>query len=660
MRITLHLLTLILTVNIAYSQADSDPYITTTKVNGYDNKIQFQMDNLPELMPIPGAVEKPEVQYLWVFGDGHYSFEETPVHIYERIQAEAFEAECFLTYTYTDDDQDPEKKKRRRKKTKVPVNAYANRAPSTGHYSSFNRKNKNAGEKNSVYFQTNRSPKAGEDFVAILSYRNTGDQPLNGKLKLLYNDYKSCPDCFTLPEIPKTYHDELYYSSDVGMTDIFTTAIASNDDHLVFSTSTFGTFQNNDLPKAEYASRETWEISNLAPGAEHHIFVILKTNETKTDTSLSTPVLMQFEHPNGSIIDEYETELELVSSHDPNNILSKNYYGRMDRAFEMPFKKKDHLFYRVNFQNDGDGAASDIKIVVNLPGTLDTSTVEIVRVGVGKNNDILEGNNLFRHQVFEDSLVFFLQNISLGGTGEANVRKSESRGYVEFKIKPKPRKAKKVVTQANIYFDTNDPVKTKKSRIRLRRSSRLTFEVGVQQPQALADWSIPAPDFSFDNKFIGIGTSALLPQKRISLDASIRYSVERYAFAEATAEFNYRFRHLTVSLIPQVDVLPFLRIGVGVEAGALLTGHRIFPGGPAQGIEEFSIFNPDLQQAERYGPIRYGGGIQVLVGASRKRGFALGASFNRYHDEIPVVYSFISEIDSRWHNVYRFFIRYKM
>lgn len=660
MRITLHLLTLLLTFNLAFGQSVNDPFITTKTVNGYENKIQFKMENLPELTPIPGAVEKPGINYLWVFGDGQYSFEESPVHIYDRIQAEAFDAECFLTYTYTDDDQDPEKKKRKRKKKKVPVNAFNNRASSLAYASSFNRKNKNASDKNSVHLQTNRSPKAGEDFVAILSYRNTTDQPLSGKLKLFYNDYKSCPDCFTLPETPKSYNDELYYSSEVGMIDVFATAVASADEQLIFTSSAQETFQADDFPKAEYASRETWEISNLAPGAEHHIFIILKTNESKTDTSLTTPVLTRFERPNGSVVDEHKMELQLVNSHDPNNILSKNYQGRMDRVFEMPWKKKDKLLYRVNFQNNGDGAASDIRIVVNLPSSLDTSTVEIVEVGVGKDRDILEGKNVFHHLVYEDSLVFFLQNISLAGTGEDGIRKAESRGFVSFNIKTKPRKSRKIVTQANIYFDSNEAVKTKKSRIRLRRSARLTLEVGVQRPQAHLDWSVPATDFSLDNKFIGLGTSALIPKKRISLDASIRYSVERYAFAEATAELNYRFRHLTMSLIPQVDVLPFMRIGIGLEAGALITGHQIFPGGPPEGIEQFNILRASETQDERYGPLRYGGGVQIIIGASRKRGFAFGASFNIYHDELPIVYSLITQENDPWHNVYRVFLRYKI
>lgn len=660
MRITLHLLALLLTFNLAYGQSDTDPYITTKKISGYSNKIQFKLDNLPTLTPIPGAVKKPEVKYLWLFGDGEYSFEENPVHIYHRIQAEAFEAECFLTYTYTDDEQDPEKKKRKRKKTAVAMNAFDNRAQAPAYASAFNRQNKNAGDKNAVYLQTNQSPKAGEEFVAILSYRNTGAQPLNGKIKLFYNDYKSCPDCFTLPEPPKAYHDELYYSSDMGMIDIFANALASSDKKLLFTSTAAGSFPEDDFVKENYASRETWEINNLEVGEEHHIFIILKTNELKTDTSLTTPVLVRFEGSDGGIIDDHEMELKLVSSHDPNNVLAKNYMGRMERSFETPWKKRDKLLYRVNFQNNGDGAASEIRVVVNIPPSLDTSTVEILEVGVGKDRNILEGKNLFSHQVFEDSIVFYLQHINLGGTGEKGVNKSNSRGYVTFNIKPKPRKAKRVVTQANIYFDTNEPVTTKKSRIRLRRSSRMTLEIGVQQPQALPDWSIPRQDFSFDNKFIGLGTSALLPKRRLSLDASIRYATERYAFAEATAEFNYRFRHLTANIIPQVDVLPFLRVGVGVEGGVLLRAFQIFPGGPETGVEEFNLFDQAQTQDERYGPLRYGGIAQLIIGASKKRGFAFGAAYHRFHDKIPVVYPFITQVDTRWHNVFRLFVRYKI
>jgi hypothetical protein len=652
MRIILHLLTLLLISNFAFAQTENDPFISTHKVGGYDNKVEFKMDNLPELLPIPGAVEKPEIKYLWLFGDGQYSFDDNPTHVYDKIQAEAFDVECFLTYTYTDDEQDPEKKKRRRKKSKVAVNSFGNRTQSTAIASSFTRRNKNSSDKNAVYLQTNRSPKAGEEMVAILSYRNTSPQAISGKLNLFYNEYKSCPDCFTLPETPKSYNDEIYYSSDIGMIDLFANAVASSDSKVVFTSNTSDNLGAYSPFRDEYASQETWEITNLESGQEHHVFIILKTDDLKTDTSLTTPVLGRFENLNGQIIDDFEMELQLVSSHDPNNVLAANYNGRMERKFDMPWQKRDQILYRINFQNDGDGAASEIKIVLNIPDALDTSSVEIKEVGIGKNNKILDGDALFHHVVYEDSIVFFLQHINLGGTGESGIKKADSRGYISFNIKAKPRKVRKIVSQANIYFDTNEPVRTKKSRIRLKRSSRFTLEIGVQQPQAFGDWVTPSPDLSLDNKFIGIGTSALIPKKRLSLDASIRYSVERYDFAEASAEFSYKFKHLTFNLTPQIDVLPFLRIGIGAEGGVLLSGEN-------NGFQEFNVFD-QTQQDDRYGPLRYGGVLQVLIGATKKQGFALGASYNRYHDIIPVVFPFITEIDSRWHNVFRFYLRYKI
>lgn len=655
MRITLLLAFFLFSSVLSLAQQDNDPFITSKKIKGYDNNIQFKMENLPELQPIPGAEKDPEIKYLWLFGDGRFSFDDNPTHIYDRIQTEPFDVECFLTYTYTDDEQDPEKKKRRRKKSKVAINTFGNMTstPNSAIASSFNRQNKNTNTKNAVYLQTNQSPKAGEEMVAILSYRNTGSQPLSGKLKLHYNDFKSCPDCFSVTERPLTYNDEIYYSSDVGMTDIYAEAVASTDNIANFSASTIGSFNETPYIRNEYASRETWEITNLEAGKEHHIFIILKTDESKTDTSLTTPVFVEFENMNGKLIDDYELELQLVSSHDPNNVVAKNYQGRMERTFKLPWKRKDPIHYRINFQNDGDGAASDIRVVLNIPNSLDTASVEILEVGIGKNSDILEGESLFDHRVYEDSIVFFIQNVNLGGTGQKGIKKAASRGYILFNIKAKPRKVRRITSQANIYFDTNEPVRTRKSRIRLKRSARLTLEVGVQQPQALPDWSIPAPAVNFQNKFIGLGTSALLPKKRISLDASIRYSIENYDFAEASAEFSYQFNHLTVNLIPQFDVLPFLRIGVGAEAGALLRATH-------SGFLEYNIFDPDQQPDERYGPLRYGGTAQVLIGATKKQGFALGASFSRFHDEIPVVFTFITQVDSRWHNVFRFFVRYKI
>lgn len=634
----------------SFAQEVDGPFIDWKK-KGYDNKIKFSMQNLPELKPIPGAVKKPKVNHLWLFGDGEYSFAATPEHVYASIQAEAFEAECFLTYTYTDDEQVPEKKKRRRKKTRVPVSATSRRAKAVASTSSFNRKNKNKSKENTVFMQTNRSPKAGEEFVAILSYRNTSGKIISGDLNLYFNENKTCSDCFELAEQPKLYHDEIYRSSEIGMVDIYTDAVASIDNSLFFTKASIDGLSNANNYSESFANQESFKIDNLENGKEYHIFVILKTAESKTGASITTHAFAQFTGLNGRTIDEYEMELKLVSAHDPNNVLAANYNGRMQRKFDLPWKKTDRLSYKINFQNDGDGAASNIKVVLDIPPVFDTTSLEITEAAIGKNKDILAEKTHFSHKTYRDSIVFFFKNISLAGSKQEGIKKSTSRGYITFNIKPYIRKQKRINTQANIYFDKKEVVTTKKSKIRLLRSNRFTLTVGVHSPRPVPNWAIPTVDFSMDNKFISIGTSALLPKSRVSMDASILYSTEKYESAEIGAEQTYNFQHLTFNIIPQIDVLPFLRIGVGVESGLLLAGY-------SNETLEFSPIQANTD--ERYTAIRYGGIAQILIGRTKKRGLALGASYNRFHDDLPILRPNSQGEEQKWHDSIRIFLRYKI
>lgn len=624
----------------AYSQNESTPEIRWSFKDGTTNKVQFDVYNLPELEPIPGARKKPEVKYFWILGDGAYSTQESPIHVYDPFTYEPYEAELFLTYTYTDTGKDPKKKRRHQS---IAVN---NSNPTTETVANLEspfmkRKYKN----NAVVIQTNQSAKAGESFVAILSYKNTESTAFNGQLDFYYNENNTCNKCFFMDENPRLYNGELHRA--IG--NVF------DDKNTLVSTEMF--FSNETTEATEnsrFSSHESFQITNLESGKEAHAFIVLTTNEAMTDTSLTTHALLTLTDDYGKTIGEDEIEIELVSSHDPNRILAANNKGRMERIFVLPWKKKDSMTFRINFQNNGDGEAKEVRVVADLSDRLDTQSIEVKEAIIGQQKGIHEMDSTFRYQAYADSVVFYFKDIFLAGTGQSNAKKKDTKGHVVYTIKAGKKKPKYIQSKAHIFFDTNEPVVTKASKIRLKRAHRLTLEAGLVMPDKTAYWAPIAPSASLENKFIGIGFSRLLPKRLLNLDWGLRYSRSDYKLIDRPIEpgvsFNpYTFQHLTLHLTPQLDVLPWLRLGLGGEAGLVLSGDNF-------GRREYSLSNTDNSF---YSPLRWGGTAHVLIGNTRKSGVAVGVMYYRFNEKLPILSDFNTG-DVNWHGGLRLFLRYKM
>jgi len=79
----------------------------TINVQIKNNQASFNSVLRP-LQPIAGAPE-PFYSYYWEFGDGHFSFEENPKHVYRDTGI--FQARLFATNNYDDGKPPPLKPK---------------------------------------------------------------------------------------------------------------------------------------------------------------------------------------------------------------------------------------------------------------------------------------------------------------------------------------------------------------------------------------------------------------------------------------------------------------------------------------------------------------------------------------------------------------------
>ncbi len=619
--------------------------IRWSKVNGYENKIAFEATGIPELQPIPGERHKPKAKFLWLFGDGNYSFDDAPVHIYNSVQYTPYEAELFATYTYTDTGTS----NRKHAKSSIAFNSGGNRTTGSSPSDANPFKGRKFSKK-SVRVQTNQEAKAGENFVAILSYKNTTSETIDGKLDFYYNQESSCSECFSIEQSPRMYNGETRQT--LGMLELWGNALAS-----LYPMPDLVTEKvEEEAGENDFAGKEVFEFTNFQPGEVRNIFVVLKTNEAMTDTTVRTEVMLRLRDQTNRVLDErFPLEIQLVSSHDPNNILAANNRGRMNRKFMLPWKKNEPIKFQINFQNNGNGPAKKIKIISDISRKMDFTSLKVLDARIGRSSNLVsEKDSFFYYKAYPDSLVFNFEGISLAGTGEKGRRKKDTKGSVTYTIKTGKKAPKVIKSRANIYFDSNENVITKRSKVRLKKAARFTLELGAVFPsKPLVKWKVADLTPAFDNKYLCLGISRLMPTQLISMDVGIKYSRTAYVFdtdEPGVEESIYRFNHLTANLTPQIDLLPFLRVGLDLEGGVLVSANQF-------NNRTFFLLG---EQPDTFSALRYGGALKILFGRTQKNGLALGASYFVFREKTPVHLTAAGISEFQWNDGFRVFLRYKI
>lgn len=490
-----------------------------------ENGVVKFSSTLRPLRQIAGAPE-PFYAYFWEFGDGQFSFEKEPQHIYPDDLN--YNVRLYATNSYDDGKRPPTRPKPLKPGSSRPVLAATN----TSGTSFF----KSAG---AVEMKTNCMPKPGDDMMLVLGYRNkaeNGIPSLNGTLSILYNDKEFTKDNFELGE-SRTYHQEQkttldqYATFAVIKTNINQAYYAAlngpnteSPNHLVFDPQ--GTALIKEKMTA-YRRNESWKFENLKSGEEKFIFLNFKTTpEMIKDTNAVVKLTGMFIPDNPLATTEFFTiELQIVASHDPNKMMLKN--SRMNFRFTGKNRK---LTYKVRFQNTGKGPAKKVDVGVAIPAVLDKASIEILdskpRLTAGKpsytNQSYLDTLSM------ADSIHFVFNNIYLPGTQQKGVKDTDSTmGFIEYKIgfKEKPKKLP-FKSGAAIVFDKNEPIYTNKAAGR--------YKMGLS-PGIIAGYGFPFQS----------GNTPFNGQKNITFGLSLApYAPHRYywqveLYASTFAEKEY-------------------------------------------------------------------------------------------------------------------------
>lgn len=420
--------------------------------------------NMPPLNQVAGA-PKAYYTYYWEYGDGNYSFDEKPKHTYKKPGA--YTAKLWSTNNY-DNGKPPESRPKQ-----VSVNFDENQFTDVAN----DQTTSSFLEEDDLIIKTNREALPNQEVVLISSYKNTNDYIANGKLYLFYNDRKFKDDNFVLDDT-RLYHGERI-SNGGEVANIFDindskSYVAGQGSSLLFRPQMVqDTTKRVNLPltleesQKRYRSQQVIEFDNMQPGEERNFFRTLTTTpEMLKDTSaivtLRSIYVPDTSYGNHTVKD---TELEIVTSHDPNKMSSNG------TVMNYRWARLKRLKFKVRFQNNGEGPANTIRLEVDTPEMFDKETLEIRDMYpkckiCPKDREV--NYSCLDTILTKEKIIFTFKKIYLPGSAQDGVKERDStKGFVKYSMKFGDKFHKtKTRSRTAIFFDKNEPILTNYSTTR--------------------------------------------------------------------------------------------------------------------------------------------------------------------------------------------------
>lgn len=453
---------------------------------------------LPPLIQMAGA---PQAYYehYWEFGDGTFSFDENPQHVYPDSSSR--EVYYLATGKY-DNGKAPKPRKKNLSTVKAkPAGAMAN----AGNAMPVVLPNSTA----PLGLRAVRNPRAGEELACILAYSNRTPSPQSGTLHLFFNQKDYQQPHFTFRE-GRTHYGEkevvkslswagppLLYNGWAGLGQTLDWYAASLPDQE----------PGEALSKleAQYNATISWHFEGLMPDELRHLFFSLDANAAMlADTNAIITISALLISDDGYVVEQYDLEMEIVASHDPNYIAVSQR-----RTGFRGIHDKD-LVYKVHFQNNGEGPASKVEVTCDVPPGFSTAGLQVLDLYpecLICPDQEAPGWSCLDTSFQAGKVVFTFQNIYLPGTRQEGVHDQDStKGFIKYRLLPNREIRKQNLdSKASIVFDKNPPIYT--------NNATTAFKPGFS-PGLMSGWKL-FPDAPEQNHFIfGVSVSPFSPYKQ--------------------------------------------------------------------------------------------------------------------------------------------------
>lgn len=414
------------------------------------NQVSFKPET-PPLIPIAGA-PKPSYSYLWELGDGHYSKETEPKHVYKNKGT--YTTRLAVTNNY-DNGKPPATRPKKVAINDITDTNYKDIA--------------SIADQNGFAIIKNCDPIPDQEMVVVVSYQNLENYVSSGKLYLFYNEKQFKNNNFELSDF-RTYAGEREVKENL------VTSVDDLNDSNTFLASTEGNFKTkkyrnttteedldaslSDAHKI-YHNVSILEFDDANPGETRNIFYTFKTTPEMIKDTSATVTMRGIFVPNRSYKNHKvkNLEMEIVTSHDPNKMGSN---GSFMNYRLVRFKRVN---FKTRFQNNGEGPARKIRLETDVPDMFDKKTFQIESMypecpicPKGQEPTVSCLDTIIKQK----QIIFTFKNIYLPGSEQKNVHEKDStKGFVKYSMKFGEDFHKvKTKSRTAIIFDKNEPIIT--------------------------------------------------------------------------------------------------------------------------------------------------------------------------------------------------------
>ena len=414
------------------------------------NAVTFKPET-PPLIPIAGA-PKPSYSYLWELGDGHYSKEAEPKHVYKNKGN--YSARLAVTNNY-DNGKPPATRPK-----SVAINEISNEI-----YKDI----ASIEDQNGLSIQKNCDPIPDQQMEVIVSYQNLENYVADGKLYVFYNEKQFKNNNFELVNF-RTYAGEREVKENL----VASVNDLENSDSYLASENALATAKKyrkttteEDLDATLFEANKTFksktilEFDGANPRETRNVFLTFKTTPEMIKDTSATVTMRSIFVPNRSFKNHKvkNLEMEIVTSHDPNKMGSN---GSFMNYRLVRFKRVN---FKTRFQNNGEGPARMIRLETDIPEMFDKKTLQIEdmypKCPICPKGETITTSCL--DTIIKQKQIFFtFKNIYLPGSTQKNVKEIDStKGFVKYSLKfNKDFHKIKTRSRTAIIFDKNEPIIT--------------------------------------------------------------------------------------------------------------------------------------------------------------------------------------------------------
>jgi hypothetical protein len=436
--------------------------------NQKGNAVSFKPET-PPLIPIAGA-PKPSYSYLWEMGDGHYSKEAEPKHIYKNKGT--YKARLAVTNNY-DNGKPPATRPKTVVVNEVSDEVYKDIASIEA--------------QNGLAIQKNCDPIPEQKIEVILSYQNLENYITNGKLYLFYNEKQFKNNNFELIDF-RTYAREKEVKENL----VASVEDLDNSDSYLASENTLATPKKYRTTTTEenlesslqnayktYNNVTVLELNDANPSETRNLFFSFKTTPEMIKDTSATVTMRSIFVPNRSYKNHKikNLEMEIVTSHDPNKMGSN---GSFMNYRLVRFKRVN---FKTRFQNNGEGPARKILLETDIPEMFDKKTFKIEdqypKCPICPKNEEVTTSCLDTI-IKKNQIHFTFKNIYIPGSTQKNVKEIDStKGFVKYSMKfNKDFHKIKTRSRTAIIFDKNEPIMTNYATTRFKPGISIGAKAG--------------------------------------------------------------------------------------------------------------------------------------------------------------------------------------